>query len=96
MKDIKQFMSESFSEETLNEGNRSIQFNKTFKTRDGVRFTLLDKDKADDYDGYDREMAMMHIMNADCIIVYDGTLEPIDDEYILDDIYTMIEKNKYK
>ena len=59
-----------------------------------VQYETLDPSEIDKFDGYDRTVAQCHIDNVGCIIVYAGTMEPIDNEYDLGDIYNEIENSR--
>lgn len=61
------------------------------KLNSGLEYETLDPSEIDNFSGYDRTVAQCHIDNVGCIIVYPGTMEPIDDEYALDEIYSEIE-----
>jgi len=57
----------------------------------GLEYETLDPSEINKFSGYDRTVAQCHIDNVGCIIVYAGTMEPIDNEYDLDEIYSKIE-----
>ena len=57
----------------------------------GLEYETLDPSEINKFSGYDRTVAQCHIDNVGCIIVYPGTMEPIDNEYDLDEIYSKIE-----
>ena len=59
-----------------------------------VQYETLDPSEIDKFDGYDKSVAQCHIANVGCIIVYAGTMEPIDNEYDLEEIYSEIERSK--
>ena len=62
------------------------------KLNNGLEYETLDPSEIDNFLGYDRTVAQCHIDNVGGIIVYPGTMEPIDDEYALDEIYSEIER----
>lgn len=62
------------------------------KTSNGVEYQLIEKERINEFNGYDKVVASCHIDNCGCIICCisgscDNELEPIDNEYILDEIY---------
>lgn len=59
----------------------------------GLEYETLDPSEIDKFDGYDRTVAQCHIDNVGRIIVYKGTMEPIDNEYDLGEIYNEIENS---
>ena len=65
------------------------------ETRYGLKFILLDKSKISEFTGYDRRVALCHIANCGHIIIDEEYELPIDNEYDLDEIYKMIEKNEH-
>lgn len=69
-----------------------VTLNKEFKTSYGLPFTLMGSEYVDNFEDYDKVVARCHIANVGVIIVADG--EPIDNEYDLDEIYTMIENGE--
>lgn len=58
------------------------------------QYDTVDASEIDKFDGYDKAVAQCHIANVGCIIVYPGTMEPIDNEYDLEEIYKDIERSK--
>lgn len=59
----------------------------------GLEYETLDPSEIGKFVGYDRTVAQCHIDNVGCIIVYAGTMEPIDNEYDLGEIYKEIENS---
>lgn len=64
----------------------------TIKTPSGTTLALLPFRALENYSGYDRSVADTHIMNCGSIVVYPGTAEPVDNEYLLNEAYDVIEK----
>lgn len=64
----------------------------TIKTPSGTTLALLPFRALENYSGYDRSVADTHIMNCGSIVVYPGTAEPVDNEYLLNEAYDEIEK----
>lgn len=62
-------------------------------TSSGLEYDTLDPSEINKFDGYDRSVAQCHIDNVGCIIVHAGTMEPIDNEYDLNEIYGEIENS---
>ena len=66
------------------------------KTSNGIEYQLINKNRINEFEGYDKVVASCHIDNCGYIICYvsdtcDNVLEPIDNEYILDEIYKTLE-----
>ena len=55
-------------------------------TKYGVKYDVLSAKMADAFEGYDYAVASCHINNYGVIIV-DEYGSPIDDEYVLEDIF---------
>ena len=55
-------------------------------TKYGVKYDVLSAKMADTFEGYDYAVASCHINNYGVIIV-DEYGSPIDDEYVLEDIF---------
>lgn len=55
-------------------------------TKYGVKYDVLSTKMADTFEGYDYVVASCHINNYGVIIV-DEYGSPIDDEYVLEDIF---------
>lgn len=53
----------------------------------GLKYETLDPSELDKFSGYDKSVASCHIANCGRIIVHAGTMEPIDNEYDLEEIY---------
>lgn len=69
------------------------------KTSNWIEYQLINKNRINEFEGYDRVVASCHIDNCGCIICYvsgscDKELEPIDNEYILDEIYKTLENKQ--
>lgn len=59
------------------------------KTKYGLEFTILPAEELDKFDGYDKSVAQCHIANCGRIII-DTYRQPIDKEYDLEEIYSII------
>ena len=59
----------------------------------GLKYETLDPSELDRFSDYDKSVASCHIANCGRIIVYAGTMEPIDNEYDLEEIYKEIQKS---
>mgnify|MGYP006376448653 CR=1 FL=1 len=61
----------------------------------GVNYILLSKSELNKFSGYDKVIAECHLSNCGYIICYEGgydsDFEPLDDEYILDALYNLLE-----
>jgi len=57
----------------------------------GLKFETLPKEDVDKFDGYDKCVAECHIQNCGCIIIDAEYKDPIDNEYDLAEIYSMLE-----
>ena len=55
-------------------------------TKYGVKYDVLSAKMADTFEGYDYAVASCHVNNYGVIIV-DEYGSPIDDEYVLEDIF---------
>ena len=62
------------------------------KTSYGLHFETRPKEDIEQYEGYDRTTAECHIANCGCIIVDTEYHQPIDDEFDLAEIYSMLDK----
>lgn len=58
---------------------------------DKSQYRLLPANRLDEFEGYDRVVAQNHISNCGCIIVSPEYGDPIDDEYMLEEIYSQID-----
>ena len=63
------------------------------ETSYGLKFNILPKEEVEQFVGYDKVVAQCHIVNCGYIIVDTEYHQPIDNEYDLEDIYNMIQKN---
>ena len=61
------------------------------KMIDKSQYRLLPANRLDEFEGYDRVVAQNHISNCGCIIVSPEYGDPIDDEYMLEEIYSQID-----
>ena len=62
------------------------------KTNYGLEFDILPKEEVEQFEGYDKVVAQCHIANCGCIIVDSDYHQPIDNEYDLEEIYGIINK----
>lgn len=69
-----------------------VTLNKEFKTSYGLPFKLVGSEYTDNFEDYDKAVARRHVANVGVIIVSEG--EPLDNEYDLEEIYSMIEKGE--
>ena len=60
------------------------------KTTYGLEFNVLNADKLDSFCGYDKSVAKCHIENCGKIIVDSTFGQPIDSEYDLEEIYSIL------
>ena len=75
------------------EGEQPSHYNPIImKTSYGLKFDVLPKEEAEQFEGYDKVVAHCHVANCGCIIVDTIYHQPIDNEYDLAEIYSMIEK----
>ena len=58
---------------------------------DKSQYRLLSSEHLDEFEGYDRVVAQNHVANCGCIIVSPEFGDPIDDEYMLEEIYSQIQ-----
>lgn len=59
----------------------------------GLKFEILPKEEIERFTEYDRVVAQCHIANCGSIIVDTKYGEPIDNEYDLEEIYSIINKD---
>ena len=60
------------------------------KTSYGLEYRLLPPERIEDYEGYDKSVAQCHIANCGRIIVDSVYEQPIDSEFDLGEIYTLL------
>ena len=60
------------------------------KTSYGLEFKVLSADKIDSFCGYDKSVAKCHIANSGKIIVDSTFGQPIDNEFDLEEIYSIL------
>lgn len=61
------------------------------ETQYGLKFLIVDAERIGGFSGYDKSVAECHIANCGFIIVYaERPSEPIDNEYDLEEIYSII------
>ena len=60
------------------------------KTSYGLEFKVLSAEEIDRFEGYDRAIAQCHIANCGNIIVDADYEQPIDNEYDLEQIYSIL------
>ncbi len=63
------------------------------ETSYGLKFKILPKEEVEKFEGYDKVVAQCHVANCGCIIVDTVFNQPIDNEYDLAEIYSIIEKS---
>ena len=74
--------------------SKRFSFNKIFRTSYKLEFKLLPASKLKMFEDYDNVVAQCHIKNVGCIIIDADYGDVIDNEYDLDEIYSMIETGK--